>query len=38
MIMKPSIDEKASEVSKIDGSSEWYTPIFDYIKYGTFPK
>lgn len=37
--MKPSIEDKMEEVlsTTIKISSEWYTTIFNYLKYGTFP-
>lgn len=36
MIMKTVIDYKERKLIIIDGSNEWYTPIFDYLKYGIF--
>jgi Zn/Cd-binding protein ZinT len=38
MVMKPLIDDKVEKLLIIDDSSEWYKSIFDYLKYGTFPK
>jgi hypothetical protein len=40
MVMKPLIEDKVREVLSMKNyeSSEWYTPIFDYLKYGTFPE